>query len=175
VGDRPRYARKAQNRIGDKPQELTRKQEREKERSGKNQRENAAVEFEKLRRHCLQIRDEVERSFPFPIEHDRLCEENSIAVDAEARFQARCFDFEFIPGPTKIGQPLPVRELEARADDLGHCFQPNKDLGCGSFVLKHYRCGAIVSRDLTDHRQFVGGMLPQGISLEAEQSRKRKK
>ena len=31
VGDRPRYARKAQNRIGDKPQELTRKQEREKE------------------------------------------------------------------------------------------------------------------------------------------------
>ena len=57
VGDRPRYARKAQNRIGDKPQELTRKQEREKKRSGKNQRENATVEFEKLRRHCVQIRD----------------------------------------------------------------------------------------------------------------------
>src|SRR5439155_17084327 len=57
VGDRPRYAGKAQNRIGDKPQELTRKQEREKKRSGKNQRENAAVEFEKLRRHCVQIRD----------------------------------------------------------------------------------------------------------------------
>jgi hypothetical protein len=51
VGDRPRYARKAQNRIGDEPQEFTRKQEREKELSGKNERENAAVEFEKLRRH----------------------------------------------------------------------------------------------------------------------------
>jgi len=47
-------------------------------------------------------------------------------------------------------------------------------LGCGSLVLKHYRCGAIVSRDLTDHRQFVGEMLPQGISLEAEQSGRRK-
>jgi hypothetical protein len=47
-------------------------------------------------------------------------------------------------------------------------------LGCGSFVLKHYGCGAIVSRDLTDHRQLVGGMLLQGIGLEAEQSRKRK-
>jgi hypothetical protein len=45
----------------------------------------------------MQIRDEVERSFPFPIEHDRLCEENSIAVDSEARFQSRCFDFLFIP------------------------------------------------------------------------------
>ena len=86
VGDRPRCAGKAQNRIGDKAQELTRKQEREKERSGKNQRKNAAVEFEKLRRHCLQIRHEAERSFRFPIEHDRLCEENSIALELEARF-----------------------------------------------------------------------------------------
>src|SRR5947208_16616294 len=38
VGDRPRYARKAQNRIGEKPQELIRKQESEKKQSSKDQR-----------------------------------------------------------------------------------------------------------------------------------------
>src|SRR5205823_13885361 len=129
MGDRPRYACKAQNRIGDKPQKLTRKQECEKKRRGKNQRENAAIEFEKLRRHCAQIGDEVERSFPFPIEHDRLCEENSITVDSEARFQSRCFDFQFIPQSTKISQALLVCALEARADNLGHCLQSSKDLG----------------------------------------------
>jgi hypothetical protein len=69
-----------------------------------------------LRRHCLQIREEIECSFPFPIEHDWLCQENSIAVDSEARFQARGLDFEFVPGPTKIGQALLIHELEARRE-----------------------------------------------------------
>src|SRR5215467_2157447 len=150
-----------------------REQKREKERSGQNQRENATIEFEKLRRHCPQIRDEIKGSLWFPIEHDRLREKNSIAVDSEARSQSRCFNFQFIPYSTKIGQALLARNLETGTYDLGHCFQSSKNLGGSTLVLKHYRRGAIVSCDLTDYGQFMGRLLPQSIGLEAEQSCKR--
>src|SRR4029450_13304187 len=52
LGDGSRCPSKAQNRIGDEPKKLTRKQEREKEGSGNNQRENAAVDLEKVRWRC---------------------------------------------------------------------------------------------------------------------------
>src|SRR6266851_6721658 len=120
----------------------------------------------------MQIGQEVESSFARATKHHWLRQKDAIAVDPETRFQSRCFDFGLIPCDSKTSQRLLVHKLKPSTDNLRHCSKSTKDLGGGILILEHDRCGTVVGRDLAHDGELVGGVLFQGVGLEAEQSRK---
>ena len=122
-----------------------------------------------MRRCRAQISQQRKRSLLSSAKHYGLSKDDAVTVNPNAGLQARRFDFGFVARRSEKCQTLTIVELEPRAGNLRHPFQPIDDLASSIFVLEAHGGATFTCGDFTDNRELVRSLLPQDAGLKIKE------